>query len=395
MNVLVYVVGTENAGHGGPVGYVSKLKKGVKENSNSEGISFYFDSGRNSLSLWLKLLRFFYYILRRFSKKKLFSYRVEREKNLVAPCSFDSLDRILSEKSFDYIHLHRVTEVIALLPLIEKYELKVILTLHNPVPPSQEKLPGWNQAYSQALSLKLLKEIQAMENQALKLSNSLFFPCEEAIQSYYKNWEGFEELINGKDVHYFLTGTQEQSVTKHQDDIRQELGLENKIVIGFFGRHHPVKGYDLLKDVAKELLSKREDVVFLIAGKEFPLQGLSHPRWIEYGWTSEVGSLQNASDIIVLPNRETYFDLGLLEVMSLGKPVLASNTGGNDKVKSMSEGIVLFDIEREDDFLMKLNELVECSNLSELGQYNKSAYEQYFTLNKFARGYCDLIKELK
>lgn len=34
-------------------------------------------------------------------------------------------------------------------------------------------------------------------------------------------------------------------------------------------------------------------------------------------------------DVFVLPNRQTYYDLILLEVMRAGKPVLLTTTGGN------------------------------------------------------------------
>ena len=58
-------------------------------------------------------------------------------------------------------------------------------------------------------------------------------------------------------------------------------------------------------------------------------EGLKTDHWIEVGWTNDPHSLIAASDVFVLPNHETYFDLILLEVLSLGVPVVMSRTGGN------------------------------------------------------------------
>lgn len=57
--------------------------------------------------------------------------------------------------------------------------------------------------------------------------------------------------------------------------------------------------------------------------------GLKDSRWKEVGWTNDSQSIIAASDVFVLPNRETYFDIIMLEVLSCGKIVIASRTGGN------------------------------------------------------------------
>ena len=65
-------------------------------------------------------------------------------------------------------------------------------------------------------------------------------------------------------------------------------------------------------------------------------------RWIEVGWTDEPHSLTNASDCLVVPNRQTYFDLVILEGLSLGIPIVTSMTGGNKYFKKEKCGGVFY-----------------------------------------------------
>ena len=59
-------------------------------------------------------------------------------------------------------------------------------------------------------------------------------------------------------------------------------------------------------------------------------------------WTNDPHSLINASDMFILPNKETYFDLIMLEVLSMGKIVLATNTEEINILRDLiSENILL------------------------------------------------------
>ena len=169
----------------------------------------------------------------------------------------------------------------------------------------------------------------------------------------------------------------------------------NKFVVSYAGRHNYIKGYDRLKRIATIIWKEYPDVYFLIMGKEEPLKGLDDYRWIEIGWTEDPHSYINASDVFLLPNIETYFDLILLEVMSLGKMVLMSNSGGNKYFKRYdSEGIKYFD-----DIDGAVSELCnymkydsEKKNRAETN--NLKIFETDFTCQKFASRYCEIMNDL-
>ena len=165
-------------------------------------------------------------------------------------------------------------------------------------------------------------------------------------------------------------------------------------VVCYVGRHNEIKGYDLLKQIGSELL-EQGNIYFLIAGKEEPMQGIRHPRWIEIGWTNDPHSLINASDIFLLPNKETYFDLVMLEILSLGTIVLASHTGGNKYFEKMQpNGVILF--QGKEDAVKKTLELKNMSRNQKalLRELNRKMFAEHFTAEIFTQSYLDLINSL-
>ena len=88
-----------------------------------------------------------------------------------------------------------------------------------------------------------------------------------------------------------------------------------------------IKGYDRLVKIYPEL--KQRGIEVVVAGGK---GGIAYPLdsgWHELGYISDVPNLIHASDVIVIPNRNTYFDLIILEALSQGRIVISSNTGGN------------------------------------------------------------------
>ena len=102
-----------------------------------------------------------------------------------------------------------------------------------------------------------------------------------------------------------------------------------------------------------------------------------------------------ASDTFVLPNKETYFDLVLLEVLSLGTPVVISNTGGNKYFEQFKmDGIKLFDTEKDAIEIIERNMTFEPEAFSKITKENTTFYNSNFTIEKFGRNYVDLITNI-
>ena len=144
------------------------------------------------------------------------------------------------------------------------------------------------------------------------------------------------------------------------------------------------------------ILRETPNCYFLIAGAEHPFHGLNHDRWIEVGWTNDPHSVINASDIFVLPNKNTYFDLILLEVMSLGKPVLFTFTGGNKFMYKLNKG-GLFKYSTVNEAITELKKIMKFSpsDLGKIGNTNKDIFNDNFTVSKFYENYKSVLKEIE
>jgi len=127
-------------------------------------------------------------------------------------------------------------------------------------------------------------------------------------------------------------------------DIRRELGVSNEcILVGMVARVAPVKDYFTLADAAVKILGKHPNTRFLIVGDN-SLQELNRnhyaevvkklnelgiaERFIFTGHREDVPRLIAAMDLCVLTTHREGFPLSILEVMAMGKPVVATAVGG-------------------------------------------------------------------
>lgn len=101
------------------------------------------------------------------------------------------------------------------------------------------------------------------------------------------------------------------------------------------------------------------------------------------------------SDCFILPNRQTYFDLVLLEVLSMGCPIFATKTGGNKAVFKRTRAIMLY--ENIDECVDKINKYLDFS-IDKKDKFKKQiidAYNKYYTIEVFAKNYEDMISKIK
>ena len=186
---------------------------------------------------------------------------------------------------------------------------------------------------------------------AFERADYVIFPCRGAEEPYFHTWERYTDIRDEKKILYVPTGTPTVKQKKTRAEVRKELGIsDDQFVVSYVGRHIPVKGYDRLISI----FEKSDDITVVCCGNPGRISCPESKRWIEIGWTNDPYSYVAASDLFILPNRETYFDLALLEVLSLGKISLISNTGGNGEFTDMENcGIYLFDSDDEAADLIK------------------------------------------
>ena len=296
--------------------------------------------------------------------------------------------------NYDAVHFHSTEDLYFNRKVLKNYKGKVILTSHTPCAPYKEIIGRLN-----PLDYKLFKrridQLEQMDCYAFKRADYIIFPCEEAEEPFYHTWEQYSDIRDGSKYRFMPTGIMECTAKHSRKEIREKYAIpENAFLISYVGRHNEIKGYGDLKEIGEKLLKDR-DVYFLIAGAEEPMAGLEDKHWIEVGWTNDPHSLIAAADVFVLPNRETYFDLILLEVMSLGVPIVLSNTGGNKFFRQYSlmgmryytsmpeaiEQLLYFKRMQDKDREIAKNEL-------------KALYYREYSLEMFANRYIETLESI-
>jgi glycosyltransferase involved in cell wall biosynthesis len=111
-------------------------------------------------------------------------------------------------------------------------------------------------------------------------------------------------------------------------------------VITTIGNIRKVKGHDVLLEAAIQVVSRRADVVFKIAGEvlepdffqqlqaRIAASGLTN-NFCFLGHVTDLRKQLEDSSIFVLPSRSEGFSNALLEAMAAGLPCIATDVGGN------------------------------------------------------------------
>lgn len=298
---------------------------------------------------------------------------------------------------YDAVHFHRTMDMYWAKDSLKNYKGKVILTLHAPTMPSKQMfsmLMDFEKKYMKWFYAKL----PDIDNYAINRADNIIIACEEAEEPYYHEWPGYAEFHekNAYKYVYMATGTAPKSASVTKEKMREKYNIpQDAFVISYVGRHNEIKGYNALKKIGKNLLDTHSNVYTFIAGTEGPLYHLEHERWIEVGWTKDPGSVIQASDVFVLPNKETYFDLVMLEVLSLGQIVVASYTGGNKYFEKYEDsGILLYNNNAEAENIVNRLIVMSEEERKELRRKNLELYKKEFTNEAFAKRYIDSLHKI-
>lgn len=384
--LLVFMKTGDLKPKGGPAGYNYNLKKEL-DKMKVDGVSFIESDSRVDFSTTFtsnKVLKTVRRVMGVFRRTIFYSKLLLKSET----------SELIENNEYDLIHFHFTEDVFRYRDSLKKYKGKVVLTSHSPTLASLQIFDTVTK-FEKIFMKPLYKKLMNMDYYAFQRADYIIFPCPEAEEPYYNNWEEYKEFKekNKNKYRYLLTGINSCNAKESRQEIRKKYDIpEDAFIVSYAGRHNSIKGYDLLKEIGQEFI-KRDNVYFLVAGIEEPLKGLNNDKWIEVGWTNDPHSLIAASDVFVLPNRETYFDLVMLEVISLGVPVVASYTGGNKHFKD-AEGIMLYQTVGE--AVQKLEELKAMSSkeLSEKGRANYKLFADEYNCKVFAEKYIELIEGL-
>jgi len=227
--------------------------------------------------------------------------------------SSSQLARIIKEKKIDLVHAHtRVSQVASYLAS-RRAGVPYIATCHGyfNAKLSRRLFDTWGEkvvAISEAVGAHLEKDFNV-------------------------NPARIEVIYNGIDLGRFTNVYSAGQIMR----AKRSLGIQQGDVVGTMGRLSSVKGQKFLIEAMKEIASKSKDTKCLIIGsgrEEEALKDLARSLGLEKRviFTGaayiDIPLYLACMDIFVLPSIEEGLGLALLEAMSLGRPCVASATGG-------------------------------------------------------------------
>lgn len=382
--VLIYKSESDLKPIGGPNGYLYNLYSGLS-NVKSDEVSISFLPIKNESPLVTKIIN----CLKK-HKKLLFNVYIRYLSiNKGNSSAVDFSD-------YDIIHFHATTDYYVCRNKLKKFKGKIIITSHSPMPCHQELIDNL-QLKNIKKRNKYTKMVEKIDLFAFNNADYILFPCKEAEECYSSAWDKYKDIKKKNELKYIYvpTGLIPININESKNLIRKKYNIpENDFVVCYVGRHNEVKGYSSLKEMGEKYLSDNENSYFLIAGLESPMKGLNNSKWREIGWTNKPHEIIKAADVFVLPNKETYFDLILLEVLSIGKPIVLTKTGGNKYFKKFKDsGLYLYDYNNYDQFKKILDKLSD-DDLEKIGAKNKKIFDENFSADIFAKNYIELYEKI-
>ncbi len=246
-----------------------------------------------------------------------------------------NLRKLMGGKRINLICLQSMTEKILLTPILKLAGYKVIWIEHGPlfITPRSKVI-------------KLLYSIVS------RFSRKILAVSEGTKKDLINGGVSPDKILYipiGIDVEHF-----EPFKPEKKNNLRKTMNFEaNDIIITFIGSITKEKGIHTFFQVATKLIQTRKDLSlhFLIVGSGPLINYLRgkiksvnlEERVTVVGYTDKVRDFLGISDIVIFPsNHQEGLSIALLESLSMGLPVVASDIGGNrELIEDGKNGILI------------------------------------------------------
>jgi glycosyltransferase involved in cell wall biosynthesis len=240
--------------------------------------------------------------------------------------------QFMIDHEIDIVHAHGTRANSNVFWAAKKLGLPIIYTVH-----------GWSFHQNQNPWIKMLK---------IKSESFLTKKADVTITVSRSNQKDGMNLfgMNNSQVVYNGVDTEKFNPSKKLLNLRKELGLpENKTIVGFLVRITVQKDPLTLIRAIKKVKEKTNDIVFLLMGngdlledvkalvKELDIEDMIV--WSDF--RQDMPNVLNTIDIYTLPSLWEGLPLGLLEAMTMEKPIVSTGVDGSKEVIEDGENGIL------------------------------------------------------
>ena len=185
---------------------------------------------------------------------------------------------------------------------------------------------------------RVVRSLRHRELEIMQSVRSVAWPFPEA-QEGYAEWQSLAARYPRRDV-FIRTGVPRPEALRSREAVRDAWGVaEADRVALFMGRPHADKGFWNYLEWAEAASSVQSEWIFAFAGQEPKHTRRDLGALRRLGYQSDNGGAYLAADLVVIPNRHSYLDIGLLECLALGVPVATTAVGGHRAVLRLSSAV--------------------------------------------------------
>ena len=188
-------------------------------------------------------------------------------------------------------------------------------------------------------------------------------------------------------------------------DKRKDLNIGNRKVVGTVGRVSAQKNPVGFVNIAREVLSKRKDVIFLFVGGGELLEKVQNTvresglgdRIVFTGFRRDIPEIMANFDVFILPSLWEGMPRSVIEAMALSKPVVVHGIGGIDEVVENGQNGYIVPIDQTGDFAEKIGLLLDDDRLrrrmGKAGKIKARGYDFESIVHKTAQLYRQLSQK--
>ncbi|MFX0094262.1 MAG: glycosyltransferase family 4 protein [Candidatus Hodarchaeota archaeon] len=236
------------------------------------------------------------------------------------------------------------------------------------------------------LSNKLVVDSNAVKSPLLSVINS------EKMLTIYNGID--MEMVNSK------------KATNERESIRKELSIPSHstltVTVGSIVKE---KGYEILLKAASLAIMKEKNLRFLIVGRGTPrmvrelrknITRLKLNKIVYYlGYREDAFQIVKDADFFVLPSLTDASPLTILEAMALGKPVIATKSGGAVEIIDDGKSGFIIPIKNPSELCKRILELAkDTDQIKRMGKNALKVFEERFTAVIFAKNFENLYIEI-
>ncbi|MBA6377930.1 MULTISPECIES: glycosyltransferase [unclassified Colwellia] len=206
------------------------------------------------------------------------------------------------------------------------------------------------------------------------------------------------ENIPRRSINVIYNGIAELNVDIEKvKQLKLSLNLdEDKIILGTIARFDPIKNHKMMLKAFAEVLKKNSNAILLIVGDGDERESIEAlirelnitDNIILTGYNPNPKHYLAMMDIYLLSSFSEGTSMTLLEAMSLGKPCVVTDAGGNAEIIKHKENGLVTDNDNLEQFTDCCNELIADTVKQKLyGEAGRKIFEENFSLNNMLNRY--------